>query len=142
MSAFFSAKLLRVARDFIAQHLTSNFISVHIRTAKKFYVLEEIFPQSRGIFFRLRKRLQRKVCAYISHFHTPLYYLTYAKKQQWPTSIKIDNIDLTYQFSLSIFTDFRYQSIKSLDCYHFLSIPGAHGASISHTSPWSQPFPE
>ena len=25
---------------------------------------------------------------------------------------KIDNIDLTQQFSLSIFTDFRYQSIK------------------------------
>ena len=125
MGAFFSAKLLRVARDFIEQHLTSNFISVHIRTPEKFYVLEEIFPQSRGVFFRLRKRLQRKVCAYISHFHTPLYvyYLTYAKKQQWPTSIKIDNIDLTYQFSLSIFTDFRCQSIKSLDCYHFLSIP-------------------
>ena len=123
MGALFSAKLLRVARDFIEQHLTSNFISVHIRTAEKFYVLEEIFPQSRGVFFRLRKRLQRKVCAYISHFHTPLYYLTYCKKQQWPTSIKIDNIDLTYQFSLSIFTDFRYESIKSLDCYHFLSIP-------------------
>ena len=50
MGAFFSAKLLRVARDFIAQHLTSNFISVHIRTAEKFYVLEEIFPQSRGVF--------------------------------------------------------------------------------------------
>ena len=27
-------------------------------------------------------------------------------------SRKIDNIDLTQQFSLSIFTDFRYQSIK------------------------------
>ena len=27
-------------------------------------------------------------------------------------SWKIDNIDLTQQFSLSIFTDFRYQSIK------------------------------
>ena len=26
--------------------------------------------------------------------------------------MKIDNIDLTQQFSLSIFTDFRYQSIK------------------------------
>ena len=51
MGAFFSAKLLRVARDFIEQHLTSNFISVHIRTAEKFYVLEEIFPQSRGVFF-------------------------------------------------------------------------------------------
>ena len=25
---------------------------------------------------------------------------------------KIDNIDLTQQLSLSIFTDFRYQSIK------------------------------
>ena len=27
-------------------------------------------------------------------------------------SLKIDNIDLIQQFSLSIFTDFRYQSIK------------------------------
>ena len=27
-------------------------------------------------------------------------------------TMKIDNIDLTQQFSLSIFTDFRYQSIK------------------------------
>ena len=26
--------------------------------------------------------------------------------------MKIDNIDLTQQFSLSIFTDLRYQSIK------------------------------
>ena len=26
--------------------------------------------------------------------------------------MKIDTIDLTHQFSLSIFTDFRYQSIK------------------------------
>ena len=49
-----------------------------------------------------------------------LYYLTYAKKQQCRTyrykslkSRKIDNIDLTQQFSLSISTDFRYQSIKS-----------------------------
>ena len=48
-----------------------------------------------------------------------LHYLTYAKKQQCRTyrykslkSWKIDNIDLTQQFSLSIFTDFRYQSIK------------------------------
>ena len=48
-----------------------------------------------------------------------LYYLTYAKKQQCRTyrykslkSWKIDTIDLTQQFSLSIFTDFRYQSIK------------------------------
>ena len=48
-----------------------------------------------------------------------LYYLTYTKKQQCRTyhykslkSWKIDNIDLTQQSSLSIFTDFRYQSIK------------------------------
>ena len=48
-----------------------------------------------------------------------LYYLTYAKKQQCRTyrykslkSWKIHNIDLTQQFDLSIFTDFRYQSIK------------------------------
>ena len=44
---------------------------------------------------------------------------TYAKKQQCRTycykslkSWKIDNIDFTRQFSLSIFTDFRYKSIK------------------------------
>ena len=49
--------------------------------------------------------------------------------------MKIDNIDLTQQFSLSIFTDFRYQSIKItfrllpifIDTdfyrYRFLSIP-------------------
>ena len=55
---------------------------------------------------------------------------TYAKKQQCRTyrynslkSWKIDNIDLTEQFSLSVFSDFCYQSIKSLDCYRFLSIP-------------------
>ena len=43
-------------------------------------------------------------------------------------SWKIDNIDLTQQFSLSIFTDFRYQSIKitwllpSFYRYRFLPI--------------------
>ena len=49
-----------------------------------------------------------------------LYYLTYAMKQQCWTyrykslkSRKIDNIDLTQQFSLSISTDFRYQLTKS-----------------------------
>ena len=53
-----------------------------------------------------------------------LYYLTYAKKNnkfkcrtyryKSLKSWKIDNIDLTQQFSLSIFTeaDFRYQSMK------------------------------
>ena len=48
-----------------------------------------------------------------------LYYLTYAKetimsdfRYKWLKSWKIHNIDLTQQFSLSIFTDFRYQSIK------------------------------
>ena len=43
---------------------------------------------------------------------------------------KIDNIDLTQQFSLSIFTDFRHQSI-TLDCYRFLSIDysGIQGGS-------------
>ena len=49
-----------------------------------------------------------------------LYSLTYAKQQQCRTyrykslkSRKIDAMDLTVQqFSLSIFTDFRYQSIK------------------------------
>ena len=33
---------------------------------------------------------------------------SYKSLKSW----KIDNIDLTQQFSLSIFTDFRYQSIK------------------------------
>ena len=39
-----------------------------------------------------------------------LYYLTYRYKllKSW----KMDNIDLTQQLSLLIFTDFRYQSIK------------------------------
>ena len=53
-----------------------------------------------------------------------LYYLTDAKKQNSNVGLtvinrsnqakswKIDNIDLTQQLSLSIFTDFRYQSIK------------------------------
>ena len=48
-----------------------------------------------------------------------LYNITYVKKQQCRTyryksikSRKIDNIDLTQQFSLSVSTDFRYQSIK------------------------------
>ena len=35
-----------------------------------------------------------------------LYYLTHARKQQLRSS------DLSQLFSLSIFTDFRYQSIK------------------------------
>ena len=35
-------------------------------------------------------------------------YFRYKSLKSW----KIDNIDLTQQFSLSIFTDFRYQSIK------------------------------
>ena len=34
----------------------------------------------------------------------------------------IDNINLTQEFSSSIFNDFRYQLIKSLDCCRFLSI--------------------
>ena len=48
-----------------------------------------------------------------------LYYLTHAKKITMADfhyksikSWKINNIDLTQQSSLSIFTDFRYQSIK------------------------------
>ena len=48
-----------------------------------------------------------------------LYYVTYVKKQQCRTyryksikSRKIDNIDLTQQFSLSVSTDFPFQSIK------------------------------
>ena len=48
-----------------------------------------------------------------------LYYLAYAKRTTMADfrykslkSWKMDDIDLTQQFSLSIFTDFRYQSIK------------------------------
>ena len=47
-----------------------------------------------------------------------LYYLTYAKKTtsdfhyKLLKSWKIKNIDLTQQFSLSIFNDFRYQLVK------------------------------
>ena len=43
--------------------------------------------------------------------------------------MKIDNIDLTHQINLSIFTDFLYQSVKSLDRCRFLSIDYA-----GHTS--------
>ena len=41
-----------------------------------------------------------------------LYYLTYTKNYTSLKSWKIDNIDLIQQFTLSIFTDFRYQSRK------------------------------
>ena len=57
MGAFFSAKRLRVARDFIAQHLTSNFISVHIRTEKILCAGGNISTVERCLF-KLRKRLQ------------------------------------------------------------------------------------
>ena len=57
ISAFFSAKLLRVARDFIAQHLTSNFISVHIRTEKILCCGGNI-STVKSCLFKLRKRLQ------------------------------------------------------------------------------------
>ena len=56
---------------------------------------------------------------------TTLVGFRYKSLKTW----KIDNIDLTQQFSLSIFTDFRYQSIKITDLiatdfyrYRFLSI--------------------
>ena len=38
-------------------------------------------------------------------------------------SWKTDNIDLTQQFSLSILTDFRYQSLKITWLLSILSIP-------------------
>ena len=57
ISAFFSAKLLRVARDFIAQHLTSNFISVHIRTEQILRCGGNISTVN-SCLFKLRKRLQ------------------------------------------------------------------------------------
>ena len=56
ISALFSAKLLRVARDFIAQHLTSNFISVHIRTEKILCCGGNI-STVKSCLFKLRKRL-------------------------------------------------------------------------------------
>ena len=58
MNAFFNAKLLRVARDFIAQNLTSNFISVHIRTEKILCAGGNI-STIRSCLVNLRKRLQR-----------------------------------------------------------------------------------
>ena len=50
-----------------------------------------------------------------SQLYYPLYYLTHAKIQQLRVSVsnQIYNIDLTQHFSLSILTDFRYQSIKT-----------------------------
>ena len=36
----------------------------------------------------------------------------------------LDTIDLTQQFSLSIFTDFRYQSIIDTDQFYRLTAPG------------------
>ena len=60
MSVFFSAKLLRVARDFIAQKLTSNFISVHIRTEKILSAGGNISAIKRCLF-NLRKRLQNTI---------------------------------------------------------------------------------
>ena len=57
MNAFFNAKLLRVARDFIAQNLTSNFISVHIRTEKILCAGGNI-STIRSCLVKLRKRLQ------------------------------------------------------------------------------------
>ena len=39
-------------------------------------------------------------------------------------SWKIDTIDLTQQFSLSISTDFRYQSIIDTDQFYRLTTPG------------------
>ena len=60
MSTFFSAKLLRVARDFIAQKLTSNFIAVHIRTEKILSAGGNISAVKRCLF-NLRKRLQNTI---------------------------------------------------------------------------------
>ena len=74
-----------------------------------------------------RRVLERNVCAqqflHFSFFHvcwslllvdanlwqkTRMADFRYISLKSW----KIDNIDLTQQFRLSIFTDFRYQSIK------------------------------
>ena len=60
LSAFFTAKRLRLARDFIAQKLTSNFISVHIRTEKILSAGGNI-PAVKRCLFNLRKRLQNTI---------------------------------------------------------------------------------
>ena len=57
MGAFFSAKLLRIAQDFIAQHLISNFISVHVRTEQILVTGGNISTVKRCLF-KFRKRLQ------------------------------------------------------------------------------------
>ena len=44
---------------------------------------------------------------------------------------KIDNIDLTQQYDLSIFTDFRYQSIKIIASdFYRLTTPGNDNINI------------
>ena len=65
MNAFFSAKLLRVARDFIAQKLTSNFISVHIRTEKILSAGGNISTVRRCLF-NLKNRLQSIIQAAVA----------------------------------------------------------------------------
>ena len=57
MGAFFSSKLLRIAQDFIAQRLISNFISVHVRTEQILVTGGNISTVKRCLF-KLRKRLQ------------------------------------------------------------------------------------
>ena len=89
-----------------------------------------------------------------------LYYLTHAKKITMADfhyksikSWKINNIDLTQQSSLSIFTDFHYQSIKITwmllifidNDFYRLSTPGNTYSSrlikIMHQSiPWSHVY--
>ena len=70
-----------------------------------------------------RRVLERNLCVqWFPHFSFSCllisgysWMLTYTKKTTMAISLKswkIDNVDLTQQFSLSIFTDFRYQSIK------------------------------
>ena len=65
VNAFFNAKLLRVARDFIAQKLTSNFISVHIRTEKILSAGGNISTVRRCLF-NLKNRLQSIIQAAVA----------------------------------------------------------------------------
>ena len=53
-------------------------------------------------------------------------------------SWKIDTIDLTQQFSLSIFTDFRYQSIIDTDQFYRLTTQGL--ASIQSSVRYNRSF--
>ena len=85
------------------------------------------------MMYKIKSFGEKLVCVIVSTFlvftfvdqlllvnvFSQVFYLTHAKKTTMADfrykslrSRKIDNIDLTQQLSLPIFTDFRYQSIK------------------------------